>query len=66
MSIPSTKLPLIHVSLPATNKGSKTEKKNPKPEKPYVQLTGGSEKTLFFLSQYGGSEFSGRVYIRIG
>lgn len=31
-----------------------------------MQLTGGLEKTLFFLSQFGRREPSGRVYIRIG
>lgn len=64
MSVSSTKLPVIRFTLPATRAAK--QKKKIKIEKSYLQLAGGSEKTLFFLSQYGRSEFSGRVYIRTG
>lgn len=65
MSVSSTKLPIIHFTLPAQVRAAKQEKK--KSEKCYVQLTGELEKTLFFLSQFGRrKEPSGRVYLRIG
>lgn len=66
MSVSSTKLPVIHFTLPAQVRAAKHEKKK-KSEKCYVQLTGELEKTLFFLSQFGRrKEPSGRVYLRIG